>query len=118
MKPSAADLTCGCGLVQAQAPRNRVDRDPHSMWPSSTGQQLGTHAPCRRKQAQPIADNDSIDAVVKRVQRLALHAGSDIKHKDQLSYFVPAQLIMHLATHVSALGPTALHLALLRLLRS
>jgi hypothetical protein len=106
VEPSAADLTCDWGLVQVEAPWNRVDRDPHSMWSSSTGQQLGTQAPRKRKEAEPIAAND---ALVKQVQRLALHAALNIEHKDQLPLFVPAQYIMSLATHVSALRPTALH---------
>ena len=111
MEPSAAYLTCGCGLVdaQAEAPWNRVDVDPHSMWPSSTAQQLGTQAPRKRKQAQSIADND---ALMKRMHRLALHAASNIKHEDQMSLFVPAQCIISLATHVSALPPTALRQSL------
>ena len=71
----------------------------------------GTQAPRKRKPAQPAQPTTDLEETVEQVHWLASHAESNAGHKDQLPLFVPAQYIINLAQHVSALPASGSALA-------
>jgi hypothetical protein len=87
-------------LSQEAPPQQRVDTDKDNMWSGST-----IRTPHSAKKRRGAA---AIESTMEELSRLALHATTNIQHKDQLSLFVPAQFIAHLAVLVHAMEPSVL----------
>lgn len=62
----------------------------------------------RPAQAQAGFEDEDINALVTKTNRLVLHAVNNLEHKDQLPLFVPASVIIILARKAGVFPPASL----------
>lgn len=87
--------------MQQQPDRNRVDKDPNNLF------QSGHQGVQGKRKAMEGSREGAV--LIEKVQKLALHAVSNIVHKDQLAVFVPASYLLNLATNHAGMPATPLH---------